>query len=433
MSPRLLPLLFIASVATASCAAQPIRPAAVQALPAGEQTAWGDPEAMSLYMEAIALKGAGDLEGAVAVAEQAAAADPESAALKVLVAEIYFAMRRTEEALSWAGEALRVEPANQEALKISARVHSTKQEFDRAAEAYRSIIANDPEDKEAYLHLGGILLDRGKTEEAREVFTALLAVDPLNHLALHFLGRIHLERNELAEARDRFAQAVERQPGFIAAWNMLGVVRERLHDLSGAADAYGRVVERDPHNLSVLKRLAVIELDLGRDDSATKRLQMILARDPRDLSSRLSLGLLYSRKEDYPKALQEMKAAREIAGDNVGIELSIVDLLFEMGENNAAAEELARLLAKYPANPEVVGRAASQHRLRKEYAEAVALLTGLIGGEDDQPHLRAQILGDVPGVGPTRRGEEVRGGVADAIRRGPHHPVRTRHRQRPAP
>jgi tetratricopeptide (TPR) repeat protein len=370
------------------------KPAAAQAdIPAGKGQGEGlsNADAMVLYMEAITLKGDGDLRGALEAATKASAADPRSASLMVLVAELSVALRNSDEAQIWAERALALDAGEIDALRILARVYTIRQEREKAAEVYRRMIEVDPENREAYLHLGGNLMESGKTEEARKVFESLLTVDPSMHIAHHFIGRIHLERNELEKARDSFEKAVALQSGFTAAWNLLGSVKEMLRDFAGAAEAYGKVLDRDPHNLGVLRRLGAIELDLGREDAALKHFQGIVAREPKDLAARLSLGLIYSRKGDYARGLQEMRAARELASDKLSVDLSIADLLEEMGEVEQTRALLEGLLKENPGETEVVVRMAGFLHARKEHQGAVDLLSGLLGSEADQPHLRTQI------------------------------------------
>jgi Flp pilus assembly protein TadD len=146
--------------------------------------------AATLLNLGVALKMAGDLEGAAGALERALALEPERA-------ETFYNLGGVLQALGRAGEALG---------------------------AYRQALALHPDWAQAHNRLGTLLQAQGRAAEARGSFARAASLEPGWFLPHHNLGQIAMAEGEEERAIAHFRDAIEREPGFAASHLDLGAL-----------------------------------------------------------------------------------------------------------------------------------------------------------------------------------------------------------------
>lgn len=155
------------------------------------------------------------------------------------------------------------------------RTESAMTWFRMAAEADESLC-------EAHEHLGEMLLEQGRLEEAERYLEHARALDLERPRPHQLLGEIHAARQEWRQALFHWQRAADSAPG----------CDEALHGVARAC------------------------LALGRANDAREYLEQSLHANPGNIRARVDLGALYLRAGERHRALEHLRQAQRLAGDN---------------------------------------------------------------------------------------------------------------------
>jgi Flp pilus assembly protein TadD len=191
------------------------------------------------YILGMALEAQGDLQGALQAYEEALRLDPGHLGALSHIAGL-------DSRLGREADAARAREAHDAALarrRIEDRVrgHRTagvdafnRQDYARALEEFRTIIAEDPKDPQAHLYEGSALLALGRHDEARRALTESLALEPRNERALLELGRLEALEEHLDQAIDAWRRAIAINPEFAEPHYFIAGVLQARGDANGA-------------------------------------------------------------------------------------------------------------------------------------------------------------------------------------------------------
>jgi tetratricopeptide (TPR) repeat protein len=148
-----------------------------------------------------------------------------------------------------------------------------------------------------------------------------------------------------------FKQAVDRDPEFALGYAKLGVVTGNIGRADEAreytARAYG--LRRE---LTEYERLYVIWNHASRvllDQKAVREsLEVLTTAYPRDFAARNNFGVYYNNNGQVEEALQQYRAASEIAPDEPGPIANSAYVLFLLGRYDEASDAVDRVLAMRP-------------------------------------------------------------------------------------
>ena len=179
---------------------------------------------------------------------------------------------------------LKVEPADQTALRILARTAVRLRRDASARDLYARLggaATMMPED----FYLFGTLINRlGDRETARECWVAGLHADPDHAELIRAMALDSLRRGEPNQAAD-FALHLAKQPGWeFRGDQLLGQARYENDDPAGAAESWRRALDRDPSaggnpgsSAELRKSLARALLRAGHRVEAESQLDAVLA------------------------------------------------------------------------------------------------------------------------------------------------------------
>ena len=149
-------------------------------------------------------------------------------------------------------------------------------------------------------------------------------------------------------------------------------------NLVEARNSYDRVLDKSPKNIEAMLGLARLDIQLGRLEDAQKRLLKAQKLAPKNPQVTAALGQYHATCREWPRALEQMKAARALApydpiyayqlgvvqarmGDTASALTSFTEavggaeahynlgvILHEQGQSVAAEEHLQKALAQKP-------------------------------------------------------------------------------------
>ena len=248
-----------------------------------------------------------DIEGATAVLEQAAAANPKDAVLHDLLGRIY-ASRGDPKGIEMLKEAVALQPdsaALRERLGIAMLLGGQQDEAQAEIDAAARLDPNSRQGK--YMLVIAAMRERD-FERALTQAQALQAAYPDDVTVWNLLGGIHLAMNEPKKATEAFEQALRIKPDSVAATNNLGQLKAGGGDVDGAVAVYRAGLEHSPGNAAISPRLAGLLLTQKKPDEAVQVLADAVKANPANSALRIVLARVQyalGKKDEAAKTLQD--------------------------------------------------------------------------------------------------------------------------------
>jgi len=151
-------------------------------------------------------------------------------------------------------------------------------------------------------------------KKAADLMEQCLAIDPLNAAANFELAQLYIRTEQLESA------------------------------LFYANQAYSL----DPNNTWILQSLAQLNLALGNSEAEVKVYKDLVKLEPSNIENQYSLAQVYTRNEQYKKAIQVYNTIENRAGVSEQISVMKERIYIAMGNLDAAAAELQKLIDAYP-------------------------------------------------------------------------------------
>lgn len=190
--------------------------------------------------------------------------------------------------------------------------------YKAAIELANSIIDNEKFYKnEAATRLLTYLEREGRWQEAystiKKCFKDLTSI-LTKKLALYlvFQGLELQEKNEGREARIKFKEAIKIDPECAAAYYYIGksyFVEDRLEEAISEWENLCRILPKKAH--ITFKDLERSWFELGKFTEAEKLYKSILNKDNKNIPATLALAEIYTKKEDFDKALEVLASLNE--------------------------------------------------------------------------------------------------------------------------
>ena len=252
----------------------------------------------------------------LAVYEQAVRDDPQDPSARVVLAQLYFAAERYDEAIEQYRAALSLDEGNTAALLGLGRALLDAGNATAATESFEKIIAQAAEAdiagdyvEAAHYYTGSIALDQQRPAEAIAHFEEAVAIERGDADAWHMLGAAHLQNGELDEAITALARAVLYVPNFTEAYEKLAVAYDGKGMTGESRYARGMVAYSRGQHAEALRELqaateasptfaaAYVGLGLTREARSERELavaayQRALQLDPASFTAQTGLARL---------------------------------------------------------------------------------------------------------------------------------------------
>ena len=352
------------------------------------------------FLQARRLEGEGNIDGALAALQRAAAADPKSAEIKAEIASLLYHRRnppaRTE-AEKAAKEALAIDENNVEANKVLGYLYASTVDARARMTPQMTQAAND-----AITHL----------ERA-----AAGTVGAIDVQIQGSLGQLYLATNQPDKALQALSRVVQQAPGNPNGRQMLADAYAATGDLKGAIATLEEVVEYMP-NLAA--RLGEYQMRAGLMREAAESFTIALALAPNNSELKLRrVAALYNAKEygqaaalagegrkqhpdnpDFPRlqaralfdagdrsaAITVAEAAVKAFPTDARTQFGLVDMYSDAGRVADAEKLLRQMLAANPSSPQVLNHLGYHLATRGERLdEAVSLVRKALESDPDRP------------------------------------------------
>ena len=158
------------------------------------------------------LRDAGKWEEALTYTEKGVQLSPDYTDAKVRLAEVYFQLKRYQDAVNIATAALQKEPNNIQALQFRGSAYGAGKQPQLAEQDFKKILEIDPGNQHAMFNLSIAYKELNKVNEAIDLLTKLIAINPDFPLAYFERGFAYGRLNDFNKAAMDMEMSIKLTP-----------------------------------------------------------------------------------------------------------------------------------------------------------------------------------------------------------------------------
>ena len=326
---------------------------------------------------------AGDQEKAITLFNSALKLDPANQNAMLHLAQLYLKLENEGEARILLDALLRIGPQNRNALYLMAQLEIKAGAPEKALQHFLQLLDINPADVQAAYMAGSLYLGLGEIEKGSVLAESLLQSFPDKAEGHLLSGMVAFARKDYGASVVELQKALRLKEA-LNTYYLLGLSYDRLGKSELALNQFQKVLDLQPEAFQARNMLAMTLLKQGRVEEAIVEVQRVLKLDPGNGLAHNLLGSAYMAASRFDEAMAEFEQATQLDPQLADAYLKMG--LFNLSTGNAAQaeEELAKAIA---AAPEVLDNRLilASHYLRQEnFQGAMELMKqGLTGEESD--------------------------------------------------
>lgn len=241
------------------------------------------------------------------------------------IAAVALALGRTGEALEYARQAVRRDPADRTATVVLVAALIRSRDLTSAERALAPLLAREPAAADLLVLQGQMLAQGGMTAAARGVLTRALQAAPESVDAIAELVNLDLRDGQIAAARQRADRALAQRPADPRLLMLAARAGAAAADWAAAEPKLRALLEREPQHAEAAVMLSDHLVSTGRRDEATRRLSALLALRPAGTGAATAraahlLATLYLDQNDrLDQVLELARMARQALPDDPAV------------------------------------------------------------------------------------------------------------------
>jgi tetratricopeptide (TPR) repeat protein len=295
-------------------------------------------------LKARAMLLAGDQEGAIDYTARIVGDDPDpDPEARMELAIMLLSAGRDDDALSQVNQILLEQPNRSDALRLMAIINFRLERLDAAWADFQDLLASGHYRMDAIYYLARISDIRSEDEQAVRLYSEVQSGSNAV-VSQRRASAIMMQQGKEDEALEHLRAFGADNPVYaiemVEAEAQLLASMERYAD---ALDAYDRVIDFRPESETAVLGRAELLLRMDRVDDAIDEYRECVRRWPDSAMSLNALGYtLADRTQEYKEAAKLIKKALKLEPDSPAIIDSYGWVLYRLGENERALEELQR-------------------------------------------------------------------------------------------
>jgi tetratricopeptide (TPR) repeat protein len=355
------------------------------------RAAAGGVAAVAVALGVLTWRQVGVWHDSITLWRTAVAADPECYICQNNLGNALLRAGRHDEAQPYFEEALRIQPADDDAFANLGNVALRAGRVDEARRYYERAIAVSPEHPEAHTNLARLLIDEDRSEEAIRHLEIALRRDPLSGEAHANMGLALLDQGDLDRAERHLRESLLILPDRAASQSNFGIVLLQRGRTEEAAAAFRRAVELDPEFPEAPYNLGLALEQLGRTDEAVAALRDAIRIRPDYVRAHQKLVETLLARGDAEAAWRQVEEAERLAPES-GVLVAVAFSLMSDGRLPEAVRALRRQLERAPEDGDVANMlawvlATAPDAAVRDGAEAVRLAEAAVADAPDADRL----------------------------------------------
>lgn len=336
--------------------------------------------------------------------EEVVAKAPDCIPPYLVLADLALREQKLDASQALVARALEKDPANPEALALSARVKIANGEPDKAVNILERATALYPQSSETFYGLGLAYAAAGDPAHALTALTEAMRLTPdfpsaalaladlqvrtgnLNGAA-GGLRRLLKQHPEISATRMALANVCTRQGNFAEALShlsalnqsfprsadilvMMGVTLIQQGNRPEARRMLEQALELAPDSLAPLEQLVNLDLRERNPGGALQRVKAQIAYHPKSAAAHVTLGRLYLAQNDATNAEASLQRAIALDPAQPAAYMMLAQLYIASKRDDKATDNLIAAAKQNPKSPEPLMMLAVLRHRQQKYAEA---------------------------------------------------------------
>jgi len=195
------------------------------------------------------------------------------------------------------------------------------------------------------------LQGRGELEKAEDILRNLIDDYPKNFAVYNYLGTVLRMRQEFDEAIEYYRKALELNPKYFEAYYNLALTLQAKGNNEESILYYEKAIDLNPHFAGSYHNLGKALQLKDNLDEAIVYYEKAIGLNP-NFASYYNLGEIYHKKGCYHEAIENLKRANQISGNNELVYAKLGSVYYEMGYLDDAIEyykKALQIMTNFPA------------------------------------------------------------------------------------
>lgn len=263
--------------------------------------------------------------------------------LHVKLAELYIRFGQLDKALAEANEARKADPEDSYTQLLQAGVLVALNRPDEAEPIYESLITREPEKFDPYILLSSLYTEQKAFEKSTALLTKLTTKAPSEPIGYYYLGRTYELMGKFDKAETAYQGVRKLDPAGEKGLTDLVRVLVRQKKIEKAQQLCLEISKGDPNNATARKLLAQLMVGQNKLDEALAHFQAAeeLEEDPTD--TRFKIALIQIEKQNFREAQRELSLVLAKNPKHDEARYYLASLYAGSGRRNEAIEELNKI------------------------------------------------------------------------------------------
>jgi tetratricopeptide (TPR) repeat protein len=300
--------------------------------------------------------------------------DPTDARIDLYRGQVYVVKGQPDMALSFFRRSLEKSPQNPQAYFEVGTILYEKNELLPAKNALLSAVRENANNPECLSKLASVYLAMGDPDAAIESLKKVEPAGPKMPMIYYVLGRAYRSKGDTTRAAaymEKFQQATsaerDRQARTLAAERPIAQAQRQLDqgNPEAARALFQKALEADPNRWEPNAYLAEMDLNSGDLRAAYPLLQKLEQNDPDSAVGNFLMARYWFKKRNYDQARRYAEKVKLSRPDNSELRALLGEIYVKLGEKQKARHEYQEAIHLAP------GRAEWRERLRRVTGEGV--------------------------------------------------------------
>jgi len=332
-------------------------------------------------------------EKALDAAESAVRFDPSLVEPRMVLAQGFFRNSQYKEAKEQLDFLVGKKPNEVEYLKQLAYCYKQLNDPVNMAYTDRKIVAIDTGNIESRLRLAKYEFTQRNYKQAQVLYQQLTIMMPENTDVYKSLYEISVNMGDKMSALTYLKKYVALNPNDAVGQKNLGNVLYDQHNTDAALAAYRAAIKLDPKIKGVYKQYVDIVTQKGLKDELQPALAGAIAANEADANMYATLGGIYQRLGQCPKAMDLYQKALTIDPKNVPVLAGYAQCQAAQGNVDGAIVSLEQVVAFNPGAVDEFRQLGELYTKKNRDADAISMYKKYLDKRHDDSHV-AGIVGD---------------------------------------
>lgn len=305
-------------------------------------------------------------------------ADPGNIMLRRSLAQLLVEDGDVDAAIQQIDEGLKINKRDQEALRTKFELLARKGDAAGMEEVAKLLQEEAPESEVGFIQEARLRLAEKDYDAAMTILDNVLSKHPESVPALVVKSEILTSQKKYPEAITVIDELQKVAPDSGEGYFRKGRILALQNDAAGAIGQYELALQKAPKSDEVLAVLVDLEFKSGKADAAEQRLLAILDNSPEHRSANGLLGVVYTARKEFPKAVAAFEQQIAITPENARAYTQLAQVRVMNGDLDGAVRAYKDGLAKLPDDTQLMLGMAGVRERQQDYEAAISLYENIL-------------------------------------------------------